>query len=72
MPWFQVIWLLLVLALALSGMRAYRVGARKGLVMALLWAVLFVLVAGIAGMIADNGNPLGVIAPPADAPFNLT
>ena len=72
MPWFQITWLLLVLALALSSMRAYRIGVRKGVMMALVWVLLFVVVAGVAGMIGGNGNPLGSLTPPADAPVNLT
>jgi hypothetical protein len=72
MPWFQITWLLLVLVLAVSGLRAHRIGARKGLVMALVWVLLFVVAAGIAGLIAGDGEPMRALAPPPDAPSYLT
>lgn len=72
MPWFQITWLLLVLVLAASGLRTQRIGARKGVVMALIWVLLFVVAAGIAGMIAEDGDPMEALSPPSDAPSNLT
>jgi hypothetical protein len=72
MPWFQITWLLLVLVLAVSGLRAQRIGARKGVVMALIWVLLFVVAAGIAGVIAGDGDPMKALSPPSDAPSHLT
>lgn len=72
MPWFQITWLLLVLVLAITGLRAQRIGARKGLLMAIAWGLIFLVAAGVAGMIAGDGNPMSITKPPADTPSHLT
>jgi hypothetical protein len=45
--WVSLVALLGWLVLALSGYRAYRVGARKTLLMATAWVGLFLLVTGL-------------------------
>lgn len=50
--WVSIVALLGWLILALSAMRAHRIDARKGLVMALAWGAIFLLVVAVIGGIS--------------------
>lgn len=68
----QVVYLLAVLGLTLGTVRAHQLGARRLLVMALVWICIFLVTAGIAGFI-DGWAHQGVAPPPVpDTDPNFT
>lgn len=48
-PWISIIAMIGWLILALGALRAHRVDAKKGLVMALMWGAIFLLAVAVFG-----------------------
>lgn len=70
--WLWALWLLVCLGVMIGSFRAYQVGARKALVMALAWICIFMIAAGIAMLFEDNGPSAPLLAPSADADPRFT
>lgn len=64
--WLQIIWAVGALVLLLGAYRSHNIGAKRTLVMALVWAGLFLLVGLLASLIigtetVDGGIPASSI-----------
>jgi len=55
--WVSIVALLAWLALAVGSFRAYRVGAKKTVVMALGWISIFFLAAAVFAVISPEQSP---------------
>ena len=72
MEWLQIIYLAMVLGLALSAVRSYQLGARRIVLLGLIWACIFMVAAGIAAFVVDDGGAVREALPSADAPVEFT
>lgn len=69
--WLQIVYLLAVLGLMLGTVRAYQLGGRRMLVMALAWLCIFLIAAGIAAYIDGRVHraPESLPSPTTDPRF---
>lgn len=70
--WLWALWLLVCLGVMIGSFRAYQVGARKALVMALAWICIFMIAAGIAMLFEDDGPAAPLLAPSTDTDPHFT
>jgi uncharacterized membrane protein YfcA len=70
--WLWALWLLVCLGVMIGSFRAYQVGARKALVMALAWICIFMIAAGIAMLFEDDGPSAPLLTPSPDADPRFT
>ncbi|MEO5706956.1 MAG: hypothetical protein ABIT10_10310 [Alteraurantiacibacter sp.] len=70
--WLRLVWLAMALSLVVATVRTHQIGGRKMLVMALAWACILMVAAGIASFIGEWVDETRVAPPPPDADPVLT
>ena len=70
--WLQLVWLALALGMMLASLRAHQIGAKKALVMVLVWVSIFMVAGTIASWLVDRTAAPEPVAPAPDTDSVLT